>query len=560
MAHWDYETDLLVVGSGGGGMTAALVAKLGGLDALILEKTEYFGGSTALSGGFVWVPGNYVMAEAGLPDSHEQAVLYLETIIGNRVPKIKIETYLRESRRMLIYLKDSTHVKFQLTPGYTDYYPELPGSTLQGRGIEPVPIDGKDLGAELDNLRPSIFEAPMGLSLTSKEYRQVGMLTSTVEGLLAGTKIGVRAAYCAAAGIKLLTLGQALAARLRLSLLDARVPLWLSSPLGELILDNGRVMGVTAMKNGQLVKIKANAGVVLAAGGFPLNREMREKFHPHPTSTEWTSASPGNTGDAIRMGHALGGALDLMEDAWWGPASLPPGSVPFFHVGERAYPGGIIVNSQGKRFMNESAPYVDAVKEMYRNNGDQGQTIPAHFIMDQRFRNKYIFGTLFPMKKPPQEYIDSGYFVVAESLQELAEKTGIDAQGFLETIARFNQYAVIGIDQDFNRGQSAYDRYYGDPTVKPNPCLAPINKPPFYSVKIYPGDIGTKGGLVTDEKARVIKEDGSIIAGLYAVGNTSASVMGNSYPGPGGTIGPAMTFGYIASRHLLNSQKVLDPE
>lgn len=560
MTHWDYETDLLVVGSGGGGMTAALVAKLGGLDALILEKTEYFGGSTALSGGFVWVPDNYVMAEAGLPDSHEQAALYLETIIGNRVPKVKIETYLRESRRMLTYLKDATHVKFQLTPGYTDYYPELPGSTLQGRGVEPVPIDGKELGAELDNLRPSIFEAPMGLSLTSKEYRQVGMLTSTVEGLLAGTKIGVRAAYCAAAGVKLLTLGQALAARLRLSLLDAQVPLWLSSPLGELILESGRVMGVTSTKNGQLVKIKAKAGVVLAAGGFPLNREMREKYHPHPTSTEWTSASPGNTGDAIRIGRALGGALDLMEDAWWGPASLPPGSVPFFHVGERAYPGGIIVNSQGKRFMNESAPYVDAVKEMYRNNGNQGQTIPAHFIMDQRFRNKYIFGTLFPMQKIPQKYIDSGYFVIAESLQELAGKIDIDCQGFLETINRFNQYAADGIDQDFNRGQSAYDRYYGDPTVKPNPCLAPINKPPFYSVKIYPGDIGTKGGLVTDEKARVLKEDGSIIAGLYAIGNTSASVMGNSYPGPGGTIGPAMTFGYIAARHLLNSQKVVNCE
>jgi 3-oxosteroid 1-dehydrogenase len=180
--------------------------------------------------------------------------------------------------------------------------------------------------------------------------------------------------------------------------------------------------------------------------------------------------------------------------------------------------------------------------------------------MDQRFRNKYIFGTLFPMQKIPQKYIDSGYFVIAESLQELAGKIDIDRQGFLETINRFNQYAADGIDQDFNRGQSAYDRYYGDPTVKPNPCLAPINKPPFFSVKIYPGDIGTKGGLVADEKARVLKEDGSIIAGLYAIGNTSASVMGNSYPGPGGTIGPAMTFGYIAARHLLKSQKVVNCE
>ena len=553
MTRWDYETDLLVVGSGGGGMTAALVGKLEGMETLIIEKTEYFGGSTALSGGFVWVPDNYVMAEAGLPDSHEQAALYLETIIGERVPRIKQEAYLHASREMLAYLRDHSQVKFQLTPGYTDYYPELPGGTFGGRGVEPTPVNGKELGEEFKHLRPSIFEAPMGLALTSKEYRQVGMLTSTLEGLLAGIKIGVRAAYCAVAGVKLLTLGQALAARLRLSLLDAGVPLWLSAPMEDLILEDERVVGARVTKQGQTVNIKANSGVVLAAGGFPLNREMREKYQPHPITTQWTSASPGNTGDAIQMGQALGGALDLMEDAWWGPASLPPGSTPFFHVGERAYPGGMIVNSQGKRFMNESLPYVDAVKEMYRHNQDESRTIPAHFIMDQRFRNKYLFGTLFPMLNIPREYLDCGYFVKAETLEELADKIGISVQGLLETVGRFDQFAASGIDQDFQRGESAYDRYYGDPSVKPNPCLAPISKPPFYSVKIYPGDIGTKGGLVTDEKARVLKEDGSIIPGLYAVGNTSASVMGNSYPGPGGTIGPAMTFGYIAAKDLLSS-------
>jgi 3-oxosteroid 1-dehydrogenase len=322
----------------------------------------------------------------------------------------------------------------------------------------------------------------------------------------------------------------------------------------ELIVKNGRVVGVRATREDKPIHIKANAGIVLAAGGFPLNKEMREKYQQQPISTEWTSASPGNTGDAIQMGQALGGALDLMEDAWWGPASLPPGSVPFFHVGERAYPGGMIVNSQGKRFMNESAPYVDAVKECYRHNQENGRTIPAHFIMDQRFRNKYIFGTLFPMVAIPKEYLDSGYFVKADTLEELAEKCGINSQGLVETIDRFNQFSKTGIDLDFQRGDSAYDRYYGDPTVKPNPCLAPISKPPFYSVKMYPGDIGTKGGLVTDEKARVLKEDGSKIPGLYAVGNTSASVMGNAYPGPGGTIGPAMTFGYIAVKDILDSK------
>jgi 3-oxosteroid 1-dehydrogenase len=359
--------------------------------------------------------------------------------------------------------------------------------------------------------------------------------------------------YCAAAGIKLLTLGQALAARLRLSLMEVKVPLWLSTPVVELVVENQRVVGAQAIKDGMPINIEAKSGVVLAAGGFPLNKEMRVKYHPHPITTEWTSANPGNTGEAIQMGQALGGALDLMEDAWWGPASLPPASVPFFHVGERAYPGGMIVNSKGNRFMNESAPYVDAVKEIYRHNLEDSQTIPAHFIMDQRFRNKYIFGTLFPLVSIPREYIDSGYFAKANTLEELAEKIDINTQGLLETVARFNRFAINGIDEDFKRGESAYDRYYGDPSVKPNPCLAPINKPPFYSVKIYPGDIGTKGGLVTDEYARVLRKEGDIIPGLYAVGNTSASVMGNSYPGPGGTIGPAMTFAYTAVKDMLNS-------
>ena len=556
MNHWDYETDILVVGSGGGGMTAALVGKLEGLDTLILEKTEYFGGSTALSGGFVWVPGNYVMEQAGIEDSHEQASLYLETIVGDRIPRIKREAYLVSSRDMLAYLRDRTRVIFQLNPGYTDYYPELPGGTLGGRGVEPTPVDGKKLGDEFKHLRPSIFEAPLGLALTSSEYHQVGMLTSTPAGMLAGVKVGLRAAYCATAGIKLLTLGQALAARLRLSLLDAGVPLRLSTPVEKLILEDGRVIGVRATRRERALNIKANRGVVLAAGGFPLNQAMREQYQAHPISTRWTSASPGNTGDAIQMGLALGASLDLMEDAWWGPASLPPNSVPFFHVGERAYPGGIIVNSQGMRFMNESAPYVDAVKDMYRHNQDDSITIPAHFIMDQRFRNKYIFGTLLPMQSIPREYLESSYFTKADTLADLADKIGINASGLLETVEKFNQFAEQGIDRDFQRGHSAYDRYYGDPSVEPNPCLAPIKKPPYYSVKIYPGDIGTKGGLVTDEKARVVKEDGNIIPGLYAVGNTSASVMGNSYPGPGGTIGPAMTFGYIAAKDMLDLHRM----
>jgi 3-oxosteroid 1-dehydrogenase len=253
------------------------------------------------------------------------------------------------------------------------------------------------------------------------------------------------------------------------------------------------------------------------------------------------------------MGLDLGAAVDLMEEAWWGPASLPPGEPPFFHVGERAYPGGIIVASDGERFMNESLPYVDAIHEVYLHNRDSVSTIPAFFIMDQRFRNKYMFGTLFPRMKVPQEYYDTDYFKKADTLEELALKCNIDPQSLSREARRFNEYARLGTDADFGRGESAYDRYYGDPRVEPNPCLAPLEKPPFYAVEMYPGDIGTKGGLVTDEHARVLDEDGAVIEGVYAVGNNTASVMGRTYPGPGGTIGPSMTFGYVAALHAAES-------
>jgi 3-oxosteroid 1-dehydrogenase len=554
MTDWTYATDLVVVGSGGGGMTAALAAKAQGGDTIIFEKTEYYGGSTALSGGYVWVPDNYVMAEADLPDSIEDARIYLYGLIADRVPKTRIEAYIHGSRDMLAFLKEQTQVEFMLTPGYTDYYPEHPGGTLGGRGIEPVPFDGRKLNEDLKYLRPSIFEAPFGIVLTSKEYRQVGMFTSTWEGKTTAVKLGLRAVVNSILGVKYLTMGQALAARLKYSLKEANVPLWLNTPVRSLTLDNGRVTGVSAEKNGKVIAIRARKGVLLAAGGFPHNLEMRLMYQEQPITTDWTLASPGNTGDAIQMGMELGADIDLMEDAWWGPISLPPDNGPFFHVAERAYPGGIIVASDGKRFMNESLPYVEAVHEVYRHNRNRVKTIPAYFVMDQRFRDKYIFKTLFPLQPMPQKFLKSGYVKKAETLPQLAELCSIDPTGLVETVREFNKFARIGVDEQFKRGESAYDRYYGDPSIKPNPNLAPIEKPPFYAVAMYPGDIGTKGGLVTDEHARVLKKSGEVIPGLYATGNSSASVMGNTYPGPGGTIGPSMTFGYLAALEALKDE------
>jgi 3-oxosteroid 1-dehydrogenase len=282
---------------------------------------------------------------------------------------------------------------------------------------------------------------------------------------------------------------------------------------------------------------------------------MREKYQQAPVDHAWSSANPANTGDAIQLGMQLGAAVDLMDDAWWGPSSLPPGAPVMFHVGERSYPGAIMVNAAGKRFTNEAASYVEVGHAMYEKHTEENRHIPATFIMDSRYRRKYIFGTLFPMQPVPDAYFESGYFKRADTLEGLAEQCGIDPAGLRETVERFNQYARSGVDEEFRRGDSAYDRYYGDPTVRPNPCLSPIEKPPFYAVKVYPGDLGTKGGVVTDPQGRALDTAGRPIPGLYAAGNCSASMMGETYPGAGGTIGPAMVFGFLAAEHACDGAR-----
>ncbi|KXK10801.1 MAG: 3-ketosteroid dehydrogenase [Chloroflexi bacterium OLB14] len=394
------------------------------------------------------------------------------------------------------------------------------------------------------------IKIPAGMAFTASEYNKLGMISSTWAGKWVAFKVGLRTVFNLLTGVKYLALGQALIARLRLSLKDEKIPIWLNTPLKELIVEDGAVAGVLAEKDGKPFRIRANKGVILAAGGFDHNQAMREEFQKGPVNHLWSSGSPGNTGDAIQAGIKIGAKIDLMEDAWWGPSSMPPHMPVMFHVGERSYPGAIIVNAAGKRFTNEAASYVEVVHAMYEKDSAENKHVPATFIMDSRFRNKYIFGTLFPMQPIPKSYFESGYFKRGDTLEELAQACGLDPKNLTETITRFNQFARNGVDEDFQRGASAYDRYYGDPTVKPNPCLAPIEKPPFYAVQMVPGDLGTKGGLVIDEFARVLSADGSPISGLYAAGNTSASVMGNTYPGAGSTIGPAMTFGYIAAKHI----------
>jgi 3-oxosteroid 1-dehydrogenase len=548
MQSWDHETDLLVVGSGAAGMTAALVARLEGLDSLVLEKTDRLGGSTATSGGGIWIPDNHLMEQAGIPDSLEDACRYMQNTVGDRTPRKKQEAYVANAREMLKYLAGRGHLELRMAEGFPDYYPERPGGVTTGRTVYVPVFAGRKLGRDFARLRDHEYEAAKWIPLTLEEFREFVLCKTNPRFLLTAARAALRTAFGFVFRRRYLIMGRALAASLFHALRQHDVPLWLATGLRELVVDGGCVTGVLAEKEGRTIAIRARKGVVLAAGGFARNASMREEFLPQPGSTEWTSAAEGDTGEVIRMGMTIGAAVDLMDDAWWGPTVLVPGEVPLITLVERSCPGGIIVNSAGKRFVNESTSYIDVVHSMYEKNGRAGITIPAHFIMDQRFRSRYFLGMLMPAYTP-KRLIENGYVKKAATLRGVAVEAGIDPDGLVETVERFNVFARVGRDLDFNRGDSAYDRSYADPSVKPNPCLAPIERPPFYSVELYPGDLGTKGGLVTNECAQVLREDGSVIDGLYAAGNSAASVMGNTYPGGGSTLGPAMTFGYIAGMH-----------
>ena len=539
------EVDVVVAGSGAAGMMAALTAAHLGLSALVIEKAGCFGGSTARSGGGIWAPGNSVLRAAGVADTPEQARTYLAHV-AEGVPAARREALLEHGPGMLGLVLAKTPVRFAWVPGYADYYPEAPGGLSAGRSIEPVPLDGRRvLGDELAHLARPYLPSPV--AITQAEYRWLS-LGRHPRGVRAGVRVAVRTARARLLGQRMLSLGQALAAGLRAGLAAGGVPVWLDTPLAGLAVEDGRVTGVRATRNGEPVLIRARRGVLLATGGFERDEEMRRQYQRAPAGTQWTTGAPGNTGDGIRAGLDLGAATGLMDDAWWGPSIALPGG-PYFCLAERSLPGCVLVNGAGQRFVNESAPYVDAVHAMYEADTPENPHIPAWLIFDQRYRDRYVFAGLPPHRPLPRRWFAAGAVVRADDLAGLARAAGVDAEGLVKTVARFNEFAAAGRDEDFGRGDSAYDRYYGDPRLF-NPNLAPLARPPFYAVKIVPGDLGTKGGLRTDEMARVLRPDGTVIEGLFAAGNASEAVMGRSYAGAGATIGPAMTFGYIAARTM----------
>ncbi|WP_328396036.1 FAD-binding protein [Nocardia sp. NBC_00416] len=543
--YWDHEVGFLVVGSGAGGLTGALSAADRGLDTLVIEKASVYGGSTALSGGGIWVPNSPALLRAGLGDSRAEVRAYLDAVVGDRVPSRNIDRYIDAGPRMLEFLEStSPHMRFQWCPGYSDYHPEKPGGRPRGRSIEPLPVDLKQLGADEHLLRPAALATPPGLFITSKDFVQLNMVTRTWKAKRAALRTGLRAVKAIVLRRHMDTLGRALIARLRLALRDAGVPLWLDTPLRSLVTDeSGAVLGVVAERDGREFRIRARSGVLLATGGFEYNQAMRKRYLPEGGRDNFSAASTDNTGDGIVAGEQIGAAVDLMDDAWWMPSFQRPDGGNQVLVSERSIPCSLIVDQHGTRFTNEASPYVTFVHAQLVGGHE-----PAWLIFDGKAKRRYPIGGIVPGQKFPAAWLEDGLIRTAATPAELAAEIGVPVAALTATIQRFNGFARAGYDADFGRGLSAYDNYYGDPSL-PRPTLDTLDKGPYYALRVRIGDLGTKGGLVYNDNAQVLRDGGTVIDGLYATGNTSAAVMGNDYAGAGATIGPAMVFGYVAARH-----------
>jgi 3-oxosteroid 1-dehydrogenase len=527
------EYDVVVTGSGAAGMTAALTAARHGLTAIVVEKAPVFGGSTARSGGGLWLPGNAVLGRT------DDDATYLAHIAGPDVPVARQKAFLAHGPEMLAFVRAHTPLEFAWVPGYPDYHPEAPGGLARGRTIEPRPMDTRAAGPDLADLAPPYLAAPNGMAVTAVDYRWLSLGLRHLRSVSTAGRLAVVTAADRVRRRRRLTMGQALAAGLRAGLRSAGVPVRLSTPMTGLLVEDGRVTGIHC---GDLV-LRARRGVVLASGGFEHNEEMRRRFQG--IGTAWTVGADGNTGDGIEAGHRAGAALDLMDEAWWGP-SIPLTGGPYFCLAERNLPGSLIVDGSGSRFVNEAAPYVEAVHAML---GPPAH-LPSWLVTDQSYRDRYVFAGRAPRTPLPRRWFDAGIAHRAGTIEELAARIEVPPAALRSTVERFNTFARAGRDEDFHRGESAYDRYYGDPRQRPNPCLGALRKPPFYAFSLVPGDLGTKGGLRTDERARVLDAQNVPIPGLYAAGNASATVMGRGYAGAGATLGPSMTFGYLAAMDL----------
>ena len=560
--HYDREVDVLVVGTGNGGLTAAICNyEMGSPDVLIIEKSDKVGGTSATSGGGIWIPVNHYARACGAKDSAEDAKAYLmATLDGEDVPEELIDNYIENGPKMLQFLHDRSDVRYESLEHYPDYYTNAEGAREGHRSLEPAPIMASELG---DNWRNMTWTHHMMRMFNRIHFTQVEAHLLMVQ-LPGWKKLLARLMWDYVKDIawrfktpisRRLCCGSAGVARLYLSVLKRNIPVELETRFVELIADGDQVLGAVIEHHGQRTRVRARKGVILASGGFEKNQRLREQHLPAPTNTEWSAGTPGNEGDGLLAGLSLGAKTRLMNGAWWTTTlCVPDEPTPRLAIMEKSFPGSCVVNRAGKRFANESQNYMAFQKALFATHSDESPNAPAWHIFDARFRRNYIVGPMMTQAmKPdwqiPKKWFDTGFVAKANTIRELAEQLGINADGLEETVARMNAFAESGKDEDFGRGDSAYDRYYADPEIKPNPCLATIDEAPFYAMRVEAGDFGTLGGLDTDTAARVKKAEGGVFKGLFAVGNCSAALL-PTYPGPGATLGPAMTMAYQAAKHI----------
>jgi succinate dehydrogenase/fumarate reductase flavoprotein subunit len=546
------EQDLVIVGTGGGGLVAGLLARASGLDPLIIEKTEYLGGTTALSHGALWLPDNPLAKAAGLEDSVEAGVGYLQHVVGDQGPattRVRQEAFVRGGDRAVRFLQRQG-VQLRLIPNYPDYYPDAPGARTEGRMIAAPLLDARDLGdwQDLPRPRPPL---PGGVVMSSVEqFLALLSVGFSWKSRAAVAKIVADSAKLKARGVKPLVMGQAYIGQLIRAAQAAGLRIQRNTALRELLVEEGRVVGVTAVTGGREITIGSRYGVLCNAGGYARNPGLRAQFGPKPASTNWTATIQADTGDAFLAATAIGATTTNLDKAYWLPGLLNQHGVSTIFVAERCVPHSILVDSSGARFSNEAQSYMQLGNEQYERH-QTVPAIPAYLIIDARHRRRYSLGETLP-GVPPRAWLASGHLKKAGSLRELAGQCGIDPDGLERTVARFNQMARAGVDSDFGRGSNAHDLVYADPGHGgPNPSLGTIEAAPFYAAKMMPTDVGMAGGLLTDEYARVIAENGTPIEGLYASGTTAASCMGDKYPGGGSSLAQSTAFGFIAAEQII---------
>ncbi|WP_458094394.1 FAD-dependent oxidoreductase [Roseomonas sp. WA12] len=561
------ECDVLVVGSGAGGLSAAVAAAARGLSVIVAEKEPYVGGTTALSGGFLWVPNNPVSQRDGVEDSVDSARTYLRHEAGNHFKADCVDAFLAAGPEAVDFFDRETAVKFEPASAFSDYHPTAPGGRSGGRSIKAQAYRAQGLGSELKRLRPPLPELTfVGLMIGSgpelKHFFNVTRSLASAAYVAGRLASHARDLVTNGRGM-LLTNGNALAARLFRSALDRGVQVWTDAPALRLEREGEAVRGAMVRHEGREVRVRAKRGVVLAAGGFPQDKERRRAMFPHDRDNtgHFSPAPAGNTGDGLRLGEGVGATVvqGYPNAAAWVPVSRVPrkdGSWGVFpHFIDRAKPGLIAVLPNGKRFVNEANSYHDFIQALFAST-KPGEAARAYLVVDQPFLSRFGLGFVKPFPVPVGPNIRSGYLKTGKTAAELARNAGIDPTGLEATLAEWNRDMEGGEDRAFGKGSTAYNRFNGDPEFQPNPCLAPIAKGPFYAVELVVGDLGTFAGLRSNGNAQVLDEEGKPIPGLYSAGNDMASIMGGNYPGGGITLGPALTFGWIAARHMAGTSDV----